>query len=168
MVCLRCKLSVKEILTSMNLHFILVELGKVEILEELSPKEISTLKEKLLHVGLEFLDDKRSILIEKVKNLITENLQKNETIEKFNYSKLISDQLGFDYTYISNLFSEINGCTIQHFIIVRKIERVKELIVYNDSTLTQIADLLNYSSVAHLSAQFKKISGMSPTYFRTG
>lgn len=125
MVCLRCKLSVKEILTSMNLHFILVELGKVEILEELSPKEISTLKEKLLHVGLEFLDDKRSILIEKVKNLITENLQKNETIEKFNYSKLISDQLGFDYTYISNLFSEINGCTIQHFIIVRKIERVK-------------------------------------------
>jgi AraC-like DNA-binding protein len=150
----------------MNLHFVQVELGKVEILENLSQSEISILKEKLQDVGLDLLDDKRSILIENVKNIISNLLSQTNSIEKQNYSKLISERSGFDYTYISNLFSEINGFTIQQFIISQKIEQVKELIVYNEFSLTQIADRLNYSSVAHLSSQFKKNTGMSPTYFK--
>jgi AraC-like DNA-binding protein len=115
---------------------------------------------------LELLDDKRSILIEKIKNVITELIHYSDELPRVNYSDYISEKLGYDYTYLSNIFSEVKGTTIQQFIIINKIERVKELLLYDELNLTEIAYKLHYSSVAHLSNQFKKITGLSPSFFK--
>jgi AraC-like DNA-binding protein len=112
------------------------------------------------------MDDKRVVLIEKIKNVITEMIHYSDEVPKMNYSDFISEKLDYDYTYLSNLFSEIKGITIQQFIIVHKIERAKELLLYDELNLTEISYKLNYSSVAHLSNQFKKITGLSPTHFK--
>ncbi|MBP7924524.1 MAG: helix-turn-helix transcriptional regulator, partial [Saprospiraceae bacterium] len=124
------------------------------------------LKTNLLRSGLELLDDKKSILIEKIKNVIIEMIHYSDEIPQVNYSNYISEKLGYDYTYLANTFSEVKGITIQQFIIIHKIERVKELLLYEELTLTEIAYQLHYSSVAHLSNQFKKITGLTPTYFK--
>jgi AraC-like DNA-binding protein len=124
------------------------------------------LRAGLLRAGLELLDDKKSILIEKIKNIITEMIHYSEELPKTNFSDYISEKLGYDYTYLSNIFTEVKGMTIQHFIILNKIERAKELLLYNEMNLTEISYALHYSSVAHLSNQFKKITGLSPTFFR--
>ena len=116
--------------------------------------------------GLELLDDKRSILVEKIKNVITEMIHYNDEQPKVNYSDFISAKLGYDYTYLANVFSEVKGMTIQQYIIINKIERVKELLLYDELTLTDIAYRLHYSSVAHLSNQFKKITGLTPTFYK--
>jgi AraC-like DNA-binding protein len=166
MVSARCKMAVKEELKKMNLHFIVVELGEVEIMEELSAQQWSELKSALLVSGLELMDDKRAVLIEKIKNVITEMIHDTDEMPKMNYSDFISQKLNYDYTYLSNLFSEIKGMTIQQFIIVHKIEKAKELIMYGELNLTEISYKLHYSSVAHLSNQFKKITGMSPSQFK--
>ncbi|MES2617160.1 MAG: helix-turn-helix domain-containing protein [Bacteroidota bacterium] len=166
MVSLRCKMMVKDELKKMGLHFIIVDLGVVEILEDLSIIEHDLLKVNLLKSGLELLDDKKSILIEKIKNVIIEIIHYSDEIPKMNYSDYISEKLNYDYTYLSNVFSEVKGITIQQFIIINKIERVKELLLYDEMNMTEIADKMHYSSVAHLSNQFKKTTGLSPTFYK--
>jgi AraC-like DNA-binding protein len=166
MVSLRCKMMVKEELKKLGLHFVLVDLGMVEILEDITQAQFDMLKKNLAMSGLELLDDKKTILIERIKNVIVEMVHYTDEIPKVNYSDYISKKLHHDYTYLSNIFSEVKGITIQQFIINHKIERVKELLLYDDLNLTEIAYLLNYSSVAHLSNQFKKVTGLTPSYFK--
>jgi AraC-like DNA-binding protein len=157
---------VKEELKKLGLKSTVVELGMVEILEDISPIQRDQLKNSLLKSGLELLDDKKSILIEKIKNVITEMIHYTDEIPKENYSDYISEKLGYDYTYLANTFSEVKGITIHQFIIINKIEKVKELLLYNELNLTEISYKLHYSSVAHLSNQFKKVTGLSPSYYK--
>ncbi|MDJ1501580.1 AraC family transcriptional regulator [Xanthocytophaga agilis] len=166
MVSLRCKLIVKEELRKLGLDYTALELGMVEIREDLSAKQHDQLKRNLFRSGLELMDDKKSILIEKIKNLITEMIHYSVKLPTINYSDYISEKLGYDYTYLSNIFSQVKGITIQQFIILHKIEKVKELLLYNELTLTEISYQLHYSSVAHLSNQFKKITGFSPSFYK--
>ncbi len=166
MVSARCKMKVKEELKKLGLHFIIVDLGEVEIMENISAEQREQLKIALLNSGLELMDDKRAILIEKIKNVITEMIHYSDELPKMNYSDRISEKLNYDYTYLSNLFSEVKGITIQQFIIIHKIERAKELLMYNELSLTEISYKLHYSSVAHLSNQFKKVTGLSPSHFK--
>jgi AraC-like DNA-binding protein len=157
---------VKEELRKLGLNFVIIELGMVEILEDITEEQRTELSANLLKSGLELLNDKRAILIDRIKNVIIEMIHYADELPTVNYSDYISQKLNHDYTYLSNMFSEVKGITIQQFIIIHKIERVKELLLYNELNLTEISYKLNYSSVAHLSNQFKKITGLSPTYFR--
>ena len=166
MVSLRCKMMVKEELKKMGLHFIVVDLGEVDIMETLSPEQREELKIGLLNSGLELMDDKRAILIERIINVITEMIHNADELPEINYSNYLSQKLNHDYTYLSNIFSEVKGITIQQFIIVHKVERIKELIIYDEMNMTEIAWNMGYSSVAHLSNQFKKVTGLSPSHFK--
>jgi len=166
MVSLRCKMVVKDELLKLNLKFINLELGTVELLEDISELQRQQLKYNLMKSGLELLEDKRAILIEKIANVIVEMIHYSDEVPRESYSDYISKKLDYDYTYLSNVFSEVKGITIQQFIIMHKIERVKELILYNELNLTEISYKLHYSSVAHLSNQFKKITGLSPSFFK--
>lgn len=166
MVSNRCKIVVKEELKKLGLHFIVVDLGEVEIMETITPAQQEQLQQGLLVSGLELMDDKKAVLIERVKMVIMEMIHHSDQLPKVNYSDFISEKLDYDYTYLSNLFSEVKGITIQQFIIIHKIERVKELLLYAEHSLTEISYKLHYSSVAHLSNQFKKITGLSPTHFK--
>ncbi|MEB2781491.1 helix-turn-helix domain-containing protein [Algoriphagus persicinus] len=166
MVSLRCKILVMDELKKLGIHYMIVELGMVEILEEITQEQRAQLKRNLVKSGLQLLDDKRSIIIEKIKNLIIEMIHYSDELPKVNYSDYISENLGYDYTYLSNIFSEVKGITIQQFIITHKIERVKELLIYDELNLTEISYKLHYSSVAHLSNQFKKITGLTPTFYK--
>jgi AraC-like DNA-binding protein len=166
MVSLRCKMMVKQELSKLGLQAVCIDLGIVDLLEEITPAQREELKMNLLRSGLELLDDKKSILIDKIKNVIIELIHYSEELPKVNYSDYISEKLDYDYTYLSNIFSEVKGITIQHFIILHKIERVKELLLYDELTLTQICHQLHYSSVAHLSNQFKKITGLTPSFYK--
>jgi AraC-like DNA-binding protein len=166
MVSNRCKLAVKEELKKLGLHFIVVDLGEVEVMEDLTPAQLDQLQRGLIASGLELMDDKKAVLIEKIKNVITEMIHHSEELPKVNYSDYISERLDYDYTYLSNLFSEVKGITIQQFIIIHKIERVKELLFYDELNLTEISFKMHYSSVAHLSNQFKKITGLSPSAYK--
>lgn len=159
-------MAVKDALKSLGLHFIVVDLGEVEIMESISPEQREDLKAALLVSGLELMDDKRAVLIERIKNVITEMIHYSEEAPKTNYSDYISEKLKYDYTYLSNLFSEVKGITIQQFIIIHKIEKVKELLLYEELNLTEISYKLHYSSVAHLSNQFKKVTGLTPSHFK--
>lgn len=159
-------MAVKEELKKLGLHFIVVELGEVEIMENISADDREQLKIALQEYGLVLMDDKKAVLIEKIKNIITEMIHYSDELPVTNYSAYISDKLNYDYTYLSNLFSEVKGITIQQFIIVHKIERAKELLMYGEMNLTEISYQLHYSSVAHLSNQFKKITGLSPSHFK--
>jgi len=166
MVSLRCKMMVKDELAKLGLHFVNLDLGVVDILENITQEQHEKLKENLALSGLELLDDKKSVLIERIKNVIVEMIHYNNELPNVNYSDYISTKLNYDYTYLSNLFSEVKGVTIQHFIILHKIEKVKELLLYEEHNLTEISYLMNYSSVAHLSNQFKKVTGLSPSYYK--
>jgi AraC-like DNA-binding protein len=166
MVSNRCKMVVKEILKEMNLHFILVDLGEVEIMEDITLEQRELLKNELLESGLELMDDKKSILIEKIKTIIIQMIHHTEEDIKINFSDYLSEKLHHNYNYLANLFSDIQGTTIEHFIISHKVERVKELMIYGELTITEIAYKMNYSSVAHLSTQFKKVTGLSPSHFK--
>jgi AraC-like DNA-binding protein len=166
MVSLRCKMIVKQELERMGLHAVAVDLGMVEIFEDITPTQRALLKATLLTSGLEVLDDKKHILIERIKNVITEMIHYTDEVPKVNYSEFISQKLNYDYTYLANIFSEVKGITVQQYIINHKIERVKELLLYNELSLTEISYKLHYSSVAHLSNQFKKVTGLSPSYFK--
>jgi AraC-like DNA-binding protein len=166
MVSSRCKMAVKKALKELGLHFIVVDLGEVEIMENISSdqrKELSTL---LLDSGLELMDDKRAVLIERIKNAIIEMIHHSEETIKTNFSDYIEKKLDHDYTYLANLFSEVQGTTIEQFIISHKVERIKELIIYDELSITEIAWKMNYSSVAHLSNQFKKVTGLTPSHFK--
>jgi len=166
MVSNRCKMAVKEELQKMGLHFVVVDLGEVDIMETLSLAQREQLKKGLLDSGLELMDDKKAVLIEKIKNVIIEMVHYSEEVIKVNFSNFLSEKLQHDYTYLSNLFSEVQGSTIEHFIIAHKTERIKELIIYGELNITEIAWKMNYSSVAHLSSQFKKVTGLSPSHFK--
>jgi AraC-like DNA-binding protein len=166
MVSTRCKMAVKEELKKQGLHFIVVDLGEVEIMETLSIEQREDLKSALLVLGLELMDDKRAVLIEKIKNVIIEMVHHAEEMIKVNFSDHLSQKLNHDYTYMANLFSEVQGTTIEQFIIWHKIERIKELMIYGELNITEIAWKMNYSSVAHLSNQFKKVTGLSPSHFK--
>ncbi len=166
MVSNRCKMAVKEELKKLGLHFIVVELGEVEIMENIDAEQREQIKIALLSTGLELMDDKRAILIEKIKTAVIEMIHHSGELMKVNFSDYISEKLTHNYTYLANLFSEVQGTTIEQFIISHKIERIKELIIYGDMNITEIAYEMNYSSVAHLSNQFKKATGLSPSHFK--
>lgn len=166
MVSQRCKMMVREEFDKLGLRYIMIDLGTAELVDDLTQQQHDELKTNLLKSGLELLDDKRSILIEKIKNVITEMIHYTDMLPKTNYSDYISEKLNYDYTYLANIFSEVKGITIQQFIILNKIEKVKELLLYDELNLTEIAYKLHYSSVAHLSNQFKKVTGLSPSFYK--
>jgi len=167
MVCIRCKMVVKDELTRLGLKYISVELGEVEIMEDISPHQLEQFRAALLRSGLELMDDKKSILIQKIKTVIIELVHYSEEPLAINLSAFLAEKLQHDYTYLANLFSEVQGTTIEKFFISHKIERVKELLVYDELTLTEIAYKLHYSSVAHLCTQFKKVTGLTPSHFKS-
>lgn len=166
MVSLRCKMVVKAELEKLGLKYSTVELGTIDLVEDIIPEQRRQLKDNLFICGLELMEDKKSILIEKIKNVIIEMIHYADELPEMNYSNHISSKLNLDYTYLSNIFSEVKGITIQQFIILHKIEKVKELLLYDELNLTEISYKLHYSSVAHLSNQFKKITGLSPSFFK--
>ncbi len=167
MVCSRCIMVIKAQLESMGLRQISVNLGEIEIAEELSKVELRQLDTNLRGLGFEIIDDKKSQTIEKIKNLIVELIHHSDHNLKTNLSDFITGKIHQDYNYLSNLFSEIAGTTIEKYFISQRIEKVKELIVYDELSLSEIADLLGYSSVSYLSNQFKKITGFTPTHFKS-
>ena len=167
MVSNRCKMLLTEELVKLGLHFTSVELGYVEVMEDLTDQQRGLLKSALFRSGLELMDDKNAILIKRIQNVIVETIHYSDELPNTNFSDFLSEKLHFDYTYMANLFSETKGITIEHFIIHHKIERVKELIIYNQLNLSEIAWKLHYSSVAHLSHQFKKVTGLTPSFFKS-
>lgn len=166
MVSIRCKLVVKAALESLGIQYKALELGEVDTLNDVTEKQISELKKILLKSELELMDDKKAMLIEKVKNVIVEMIHYTDEVPKNNFSDYISHKLLHNYSYIASLFSEVTGTTIEHFIIAHKVERIKELLLYDELSLTEISYKLHYSSVAHLSTQFKKVTGLTPSYFK--
>jgi len=157
---------VKEELKNLGIRYAIVNLGEVEIMEKISEPQKEALRQNLKKIGLELLDDKKSVLIDRIKNEIIQMIHQSESLPKINFSDFISERLGYDYTYLSNIFSEVQGITIQQFIIFNKIEKVKELLLYNELNLTEISYQLDYSSVSHLSNQFKKVTGLTPSFFK--
>ncbi len=166
MVSLRCKMLVKEELERLEIPYGFIDLGMVELLEGISNRQRNNLKRNLLKIGLKMHEDKKSILIERIKNTILEMIKYADGCPKMNYSEYISEKLKYDYTYLANTFSEVKGITIQQYIIFNKIERVKELLLYDELNLTEISYKLHYSSMAHLSGQFKKVTGYSPSRYK--
>src|ERR1017187_9162474 len=167
MVSQRCKMFVKDELKKLGLHFVFVDLGEVEIMEELTYEQLLELNEGLMVQGLELMDDKKAILIEKIKSAIIKMVHDiDDDLIKVNFSDYISEKLGHNYTALSNMFSEVQGMTIEQFIINHKVEKIKELIMYDELTISEIAWKINYSSLGHLSAQFKKVTGLSPSHFK--
>jgi YesN/AraC family two-component response regulator len=166
MVSLRCKLVVKDKFEKLGIKYKSIELGEVEIMEPLPNGKKHLLIDSLHKEGLELMDDKRSMLIEKIKNVIVEMVHYEDEFPKMNFSEYLNKKMGYNYTYLANIFSEVKGTTIEHFIITHKIERAKELLVYNELSLKEISNKLNYNSVSHLSTQFKKITGLTPTHFK--
>jgi AraC-like DNA-binding protein len=166
MVSLRCKMLVISELEKLGLMHGEVELGEVEIRDNLSDSNRHALKRALLRAGLELMDDKRAILVERIKLVVIEMVHYADEQPKVNFSDHLSEKLHLDYTYMANLFAEVKGVTIEQFIIAHRIERVKELMLYDELNLTEIAYKLHFSSVAHLSNQFKKVTGLSPSFFK--
>lgn len=166
MVCNRCLTAVKTVLEQQGISFLNLQLGKVELVTSITESQKNNLADSLKVLGFELLNDKTSQLVERIKNLLVENVHYNQEKLKVNLSDYLVEDLKQDYSALSKLFSETEGITIEHFYILQKIERVKELLVYNELTLSEIAFQLNYSSVAHLSNQFKKVTGFTPTYFK--
>ena len=166
MVCIRCKMVVKSELDKLGLHYNRVELGEVEIMEDISTEKMQHLNVALQKTGLELLDDHKTIMVEKIKSIIIEMVHYNDEQIKINLSDYLSEKLNHNYTYLSNLFSEVKGTTIEKFYLSHKIEKVKELLVYDELNLTEIAYKMHYSSVSHLSNQFKKMTGLTPSHFK--
>jgi len=166
MISTRCKIVVQLELLKLGLHCSSIALGRVETIELISDEQIDKIKTALLQCGLALIDNKKSILVEKIKTVIIEMVYHSDDPLKTNFSDYLSAKLDLDYTYLANTFSEQLGTTIEHFIIFNKIQRIKELIRYNELTLTEISWKLHYSSVAHLSTQFKKITGLTPSHFK--
>lgn len=166
MVSIRCKMLVKEALKKLGIPFFVVELGVIDIPGGISHEQKEMFRAILANAGLELMDDKKAMLIEKIKLVIVEMVHYSDELPKVNFSEYISKKLDYDYTYLANLFSEVQGTTIEQYIISHKIERIKELIVYGEMNMTEIAHSMHYSSVAHLSSQFKKSTGLTPTHFK--
>lgn len=166
MVCIRCKIVVTDELDKLDFKFSNLEIGEVDIIDNINQEQIEIFDQCLRKYGLELITDKRAKHIEKIKNIIIDLIHYTEEDIDVNYSEFLTEKLHYDYTYLANLFSEVTGTTIQQFIIKHKIERVKELIVYDELNLSQIAWKLHYTSVQHLSNQFKKVTGLTPSHFK--
>lgn len=166
MVCNRCIMVVKSELKEMNIRIQSVKLGEADILDDLDKNELEAVDARLKILGFELIDDKKSRIIEKIKNVIIEIVHNDNEEIRINYSDYLAEQLNYDYKYLSTLFSSIEGTTIEKYIIAQKIERVKELLVYDELSLSEISYKMGYSSVAHLSNQFKRITGLSPSHFK--
>jgi AraC-like DNA-binding protein len=166
MVSNRCKMIVKSELEKLGLHFMVLGLGEVEIMETLSDEKQTVLNDRLNEWGLSLMSDKKSIMIEKIKNTIIELIHYTDKQIKINFSDYLSQKLNYDYTYLSNIFKENQGTTIEHFLLTHRIEKAKELLVYDELNVTEIADKLHFSNVAHLSNQFKKMTGLTPSYYK--
>jgi len=166
MVSTRCKIAVKEVFRNLGLVYSNVELGEVEIAEILTDEKLKDLKISLLNIGFELIEDRRAILIERIKNIVIDMVHHSDSQIKVNFSDYLSEKLKYDYTYMANVFSEEQGLSIEQFIISHKVERIKEYIIYDELNMTEIAFKMNYSSVAHLSGQFKKVTGLTPSYFK--
>jgi AraC-like DNA-binding protein len=166
MVSLCCKKMVRDELDKLKIHHGAIELGEVELKKDITASQRAKLKAVLAKSGFELMDDPKAILIEQIKNLVIEMIHDSDTAPKLKYSVYIGKKLKYDYTYLANIFSETTGTTIESYIIAHKVEKIKELLLYDELTLTQISYQLDYSSVAHLSNQFKKVTGLTPTYFK--
>lgn len=166
MVCNRCKLVLRTELEKLGIHPLSIDLGEVQLKSELNAAQKQTLSENLLALGFDLIDDKKSRLIERIKTLIIELVHQQNSALSVNLSTYLAEVLHYDYSHLSNLFTAVEGTTIEQYFIHQKIERVKELLVYDELSLSEIAFQLNYSSVAHLSNQFKKVTGLSPSHFR--
>ena len=167
MVCSRCKMVVKQQLEGLNLQPVSINLGEVDIIEnEIAPEKKTLLNNNLIRYGFELIDDKKSRLIEQIKSTIIEKVHYSEETINTNFSNYLSGKLNHDYSYLSNLFSETVGVTIEKYFIAQKIEKVKELLMYDELSISDIAIKLNYSSVAYLSNQFKKVTGLSPSFYK--
>jgi AraC-like DNA-binding protein len=166
MVCMRCKMVVKNELIKLGIHYSVVDLGEVDIPDQLSDWQYDQVKSALLKSGLELLDDKKSVLIHRIKTAIIELVHHSMDPLRTNLSEYLSTKLNHNYTYLADFFSEIQGITIEKFYISHKIERAKELLVYDELTLSEIARKLHYKNVTHLSTQFKKVTGLTPTHFK--
>lgn len=166
MVSLRCKMLVQENLKELGLECISVDLGMIEISQDITGKQREMFKKLLNNSGLELLEDKKAILIEMIKKVIIEMVLYSDEPLKYKFSHYLSEKIGYDYNYLSSLFSAGKDITIEKYFILLKIERVKELLLYDELSLTEISYKMHYSSVAHLSSQFKKVTGLTPTYFK--
>lgn len=166
MLCRRCIEKMEEALAASDLHDAAISMGEVELVEPISGDQIAILKSEVLKLGMELIDDKKNVIIDQIKRVINDLINHSEYELKTNFSDYLSEKLNYNYTYLANLFSEYEGMTITQFVVVHKIEKVKELMLYNDLNLTEIAHKLHYSSVAHLSNQFRKVTGMTPSEFK--
>lgn len=166
MVCIRCKMVVKQELKRRSLRYATVDLGEVDMIDEITGGQLTDLTAGLKKFGLEVMDNRKSILIERIKKVVVELIHYIEEPSKINFSDHLTEKLNYDYTYMANLFSEVEGVTIEHYLISHKIERVKELLVYDELSLTEISYKMHYSSVAHLCNQFKKTTGLTPSHFK--
>ncbi|MBN8717971.1 MAG: helix-turn-helix transcriptional regulator [Sediminibacterium magnilacihabitans] len=166
MVCNRCILVISQELKKVRLKATAISLGEVELAKEPTQNQLEKFRNNIAALGFELLDDSKKQLTEKIKNIIITEVHHSDKVSRYNFSQILSEQLKRDYCYLSNLFSEVEGITIEKYIINQKIERVKELLVYGQLTLSEIADKLGYSSIAHLSAQFKKITNQTPSHFK--
>ncbi len=166
MVCIRCQMVVKSELEKLGLHYVDVKIGEANIVENVVPEQLRLLDIALRKSGLLLMDDKKSILVEKIKSAIIELVHYTEEQIRVNLSDYLSEKLKYNYTYLANLFSEVKGITIEKYYLTHKIEKVKELIVYDELNLTEIAYKMHYSSVAHMSNQFKKFTGLTPSHFK--
>lgn len=166
MVSLRCKLLVKDMLESVGMKCFRIDLGVVELLESITDEQLQQFNARIQASGLELIEEKKIALIEKIKIIIVEMIHYSDELPKVKFSVFISEKTGYEYNYLSGIFADVMATTIEHYIIAHRIERVKELLLYDELTLTEIAFKMNYSSVAHLSNQFKKITGLTPSYFK--
>lgn len=166
MVCDRCIMMLKSVLEQHGLQYTTVSLGEVELSSEISPTAKDFLNEELQKIGFEIIDDRKTRLIESIKKAVLEIIQDPEAAPKMTFSEFLSEKFHQDYSALSKLFSEVQGVTIEQYVILQKIEKVKELLVYDELSLSQIALQLNYSSVSHLSKQFKKVTGFTPTHYK--
>ena len=166
MICIRCKMVVRYELEKLGINLLVVRAGQVEILEPISKQQLASFKQALIEADLELVDTRKNVLIEKIVNVISEMIDHPVLAVKNNFSYYLSKKLNRDYTYMANVFSESQGITLEHFVIENKIRKVKQLICHNDLNLTEISRQLNYSSVAHLSTQFKKVTGVTPSHFK--
>lgn len=166
MVCNRCVEAVREVFQQVGYQLNDIKLGEIELGNELSSSERANIRDTLRNRGFDLLEDKNSQIIERIKNLVINIIHGDARPLKVNYSTYLEEQVGRDYSFLSSLFSSVEGITIEKYTILQRLEKVKELLIYNEKSLSQIADQLNYSSVQHLSNQFKKATGMSPTAFK--
>ncbi|MEI3155427.1 MAG: helix-turn-helix domain-containing protein [Odoribacter sp.] len=166
MVCNRCIMVVSEVLKSLEFTPLHVELGKATVHEQLTPNNLEVIKKALEKLGFQLIDDKRQRIIEQIRTAVIELVHYENNLSKLKLSEYLKDKCNYDYSFLSKLFSEVTGNSIERYYIAQKVERIKELLIYGELSISEIANQLQYSSVAHLSTQFRNVTGMSPSKFR--